>query len=94
LPCFTLWKNCQAAADGYATGLEPGTNYPNAKSFEKKKGRVIVLAPGESRNFQLTLEVLTNRDAVAAAEKAVAELQRGTTPTICPQLLPEWSDIN
>lgn len=92
LPYFTLWKNLQAVADGYATGLEPGTNLPNAKSFEKKQGRVIVLAPGESRHFQLMLEVLTNRDAVAAAEKAVIELQHGVAPTTCPQLVPGWSE--
>lgn len=93
LPYFTLWKNSQAAADGYATGLEPGTNLPNNKSFEKKKGRVITLAPGESRKFELTLEVLTGRDAVTAAEKAVTELQHGKPPIICPALVPEWSDV-
>ena len=38
LPCFTLWKNRQAAVDGYVTGLEPATNYPNPKPFEKEKG--------------------------------------------------------
>ena len=92
LPYFTLWKNLQAASDGYATGLEPGTNLPNTKSFEKKQGRVIELAPGESRHFQLTLEVLANRNAVLTAEKAVAELQHGVTPIICPQLAPGWSE--
>lgn len=93
LPYFTLWKNSQAAADGYATGLEPGTNLPNNKSFEKEKGRVIALAPGESRQFELTLEVLTGRDAVTAAEKAVADLQHGKPPIILQQLSPEWSDV-
>ena len=92
LPCFTLWKNLQAASDGYVTGLEPGTNLPNTKSFEKKQGRVIELAPGESRHFQLTIEVLANRDAVAAAEKAVAELQHGVTTVISPELVPGWSE--
>jgi hypothetical protein len=93
LPHFTLWKNQQSVADGYATGLEPGTNLPNNKTFEKKKGRVVQLAPGESREFRLTLESLTGRDAVAAAEKSVSELQHGITPTICRELQPEWSDV-
>ena len=35
LPCFSLWKNRQAAADGYVTGLEPGINFPNAKSVRE-----------------------------------------------------------
>ena len=93
LPYFTLWKNSQAAADGYVTGLEPGTNLPNNKTFEKKKGRVIALAPGESRTFELTLELLQGRDAVTAAEKAVADLQHGKSPIILQQLSPEWSDV-
>src|SRR5262249_21177709 len=33
LPCFTLWKNTAAVEDGYVTGLEPATNYPNFKTF-------------------------------------------------------------
>ncbi len=33
LPCFTLWKNETAEQDGYVTGLEPGTNFPNPRSF-------------------------------------------------------------
>jgi hypothetical protein len=93
LPCFTLWKNMQAAGDGYVTGLEPGTNFPNAKSFEKAHGRVIELGPRESRKFELTLEVLVDRAAVATAEKAVAELQGGITPVVSTELVPEWSKV-
>ena len=51
------------------------------------------MAPGESRQFHLTLEVLVNRNAVAAAEKAVAELRQGVTPIVCPQLAPGWSEM-
>jgi len=91
LPCFTLWKNSQAKADGYVTGLEPGINFPNTKSFEKQKGRVAILAPGKSRTFQLTLEYLLDAAAVAAAEKSVAKLQQGTIPDIFQQLMPDWS---
>lgn len=91
LPCFTLWKNRQAAADGYVTGLEPATNFPNRKSFEKQQGRVIVLAPGESRTMEVVLEVHPDAAGVAVARKAVIELQRGVTPEILPQPDPQWS---
>ena len=37
LPCFTLWKCQQPAQDGYVTGLEPGTNFPNVRSFEERR---------------------------------------------------------
>ena len=44
LPCFSLWKNTVGEADGYVTGLEPATNFPNPHRFEKSKGRVAYLA--------------------------------------------------
>ena len=75
LPCFTLWKNRQAAADGYVTGLEPAINFPNRKSFEKEKGRVAILTPGESRRFEVSIEAHADAASVAAAEKAIAALQ-------------------
>ncbi|NQT17583.1 MAG: aldose 1-epimerase family protein [Planctomycetes bacterium] len=91
LPCFTLWKSRQAAADGYVTGLEPAINFPNARSFEKEKGRVAVLAPGESRSFEITMEVHPDAASVVAAEAAVAQIQKGTEPEILARPNPEWS---
>jgi len=91
LPCFTLWKNRQAAADGYVTGLEPGINFPNRRSFEKQQGRVIVLAGGESRTFELTIEAHGDAAAVTAAEKAVAAIQGKAMPEVCSQPDPHWS---
>ena len=40
LPGFTLWKNTAGPRDGYVTGLEPATNYPNPRPFEKVRDRV------------------------------------------------------
>jgi len=91
LPCFTLWKNRQAAADGYVTGLEPATNYPNTKSFEKEHGRVVVLAPGEARRFDVAIEVHADAAAVTAAERAVASIQGAIVPEVCPQPDPNWA---
>ena len=47
LPCFTLWKNTQAEADGYVAGIEPSTDYPNPREFEREQGRVLTLVPGD-----------------------------------------------
>ncbi|MHC4402307.1 MAG: aldose 1-epimerase family protein [Planctomycetota bacterium] len=91
LPYFTLWKNRQAAADGYVTGLEPAINFPNVKSFEKEKGRVAVLQPGESRTFRLELEAHGDAAGVAVAAQAVADLQQGISPEILDQPNPDWS---
>jgi galactose mutarotase-like enzyme len=91
LPCFTLWKNRQAEADGYVTGLEPAINFPNVKSFEKQKGRVAVLQPGESRRFEIALEVHRDAAAVQAAAEAVAKIQQTCTPEVLDRPNPEWS---
>jgi len=91
LPYFALWKNRQAAVDGYVTGLEPAVNFPNVKSFEKEKGRVVVLAPGESRTFEVAIAAHGDAADVAVAKQAVAELQKAATPQILPQPDPEWS---
>jgi hypothetical protein len=87
LPCFTLWKNQGGLADGYVTGLEPGTNYPNPRSFEERQGRVVALAPHAGIEFDLALEHHAGA-AVAGARQRLAD----TTPRIFPQPRPGWSD--
>ncbi|MBN2021581.1 MAG: aldose 1-epimerase family protein [Pirellulales bacterium] len=91
LPCFTQWKNPLAVADGYVTGLEPATNFPNTKSFEKSQGRVVSLEPGQLRSFGMELAALGDADAVAAACAEVARLQQGTTPEVWSSPDPEWA---
>jgi hypothetical protein len=91
LPCFTLWKNPQSKLDGYVTGLEPGINFPNRKSFEKEQGRVAVLAPDQSRAFQVTVEAHPDARSVQAARDAVARLQYGVSPQVLTQPDPKWS---
>ena len=90
-PCFTIWKNREAFCDGYVTGLEPATNYPNIKSFEKKMGRVVEFRPGESRDFSLELEPLAGAAGVQSAAANIARLQQSTPPEILAQPDPRWS---
>jgi hypothetical protein len=84
-PCFTLWKNTAGTADGYVTGLEPATNYPNSRRFERQQGRVISLAGGESRTTTLTIDTMDSKEAVAAAEAEIADLQATATGTVHPE---------
>lgn len=81
LPCFSLWKHCADGRDGYATGLEPATNYPNPRSFERTQGRVRRLDAGESYDATLTLTALDGKDAIAAALQHI-EGQQGSTATV------------
>lgn len=75
LPCFTVWKNTGALEDGYVTGLEPATNYPNFKTYERQQGRVRVLPPGGRWECRWSLEVADTAAAVAALTAEVARLQ-------------------
>ena len=93
LPCFALWKNPQRAEDGHVVGLEPGTNFPNRRSFEKLRGRVVALAPGESRHFALDLEIHPDRASVAKAVAEVARMAAGAAPVIHAQPLPRFSPL-
>lgn len=89
LPCFALWKNQGALADGYVTGLEPATNFPNPRSFEESQGRVVPLGPGQSVRFELALEHLAG-ERLAAARGALAALA-ASPPTIHTLPRPGWS---
>lgn len=82
LPCFTLWKCTQPEADGYVTGLEPGTNFPNFKSFERTQGRVISLPASGAHVARLALELHISTGEVAAAAARIAALQGGRTPEV------------
>jgi galactose mutarotase-like enzyme len=73
LPCFTLWKNEGGLADGYVTGLEPGTNYPNARTHEESQGRIVPLAPGGSVRFDLAIEH-HHGDGIAAERRRIESL--------------------
>ncbi|MCY2965800.1 MAG: aldose 1-epimerase family protein, partial [Planctomycetota bacterium] len=91
LPCFALWKNTQAEADGYCTGLEPATNFPNLKAYERGQGRIEVLSPGASRTFTLEIAVHSDADAVTGIQKQVADLLGGRPPLVHRSPQAGWS---
>jgi hypothetical protein len=84
LPAFTLWKCTRGPNEGYVTGLEPGTNYPNPTPVERARGRVVALAPGQSFVAETTLEVLDTPRTVAAVEEEIRAVQGQAAATIHP----------
>ncbi len=90
LPCFSVWKNTTSVSDGCVTGIEPGTNFPNPRSFEGEKGRVVKLAPKGSFGFDYGLAYHSNGKEVESAEMAIAKLQGDTKPTIHKTPQPDW----
>lgn len=84
LPCFTLWKNTAGLKSGYVTGLEPATNYPNPKAFEKEQGRVISLMPGARHVAVTTLEVLAEKHDVQRVHREIQRISGGIEPLVHP----------
>ena len=79
------------AADGYVTGLEPGTNFPNPRSFEGQQGRVVKLGPGETVKFEVELDVHGDAAAVATAEAAVKKIQSRGEPKVFTKPEQGWT---
>ena len=91
LPTFTVWKNTIAEADGYVTGLEPGVNFPNFRSFERQQGRLPLIKPGQTYRSELALEVADTAQAVHDLHDRVNQLQGQTQPTLHRQPLARLS---
>lgn len=85
LPAFTLWKAQGGRGDGYVTGLEPATGYPNPKPYERSRKRVLTLAPGRTHIAETTLEVGATAEAVADLEAEIRALQARSEPVIHPK---------
>lgn len=91
LPKFVLWKNTADERDGYVTGLEPATNFPNGKSFEAEQGRVIELDGGDTVSFRVSLKPLVDQEAVQQTLADVAKLSDGAESTIHDRPKTGWS---
>ncbi len=61
LPWLTNWLHFGKGE--YVVGLEPGTNPPIGQSQARRQNELIQLAPGETRNYALEIEVFNNKKA-------------------------------
>ncbi|HSG72361.1 MAG TPA: aldose 1-epimerase family protein [Planctomycetaceae bacterium] len=91
LPYLAVWKATQDERDGYVTGLEPCTDFPNHRSFERREGRLKKLFPDESVTLNFEIEAATNAERLAALEQSIHDLQATTKPTIHEQPLSRFS---
>jgi len=53
----------------YVTGLEPATTRPYGQAKARERNELIFLEPGEKRNYDIELEVLTDKGEIADFEK-------------------------
>lgn len=75
LPCFSFWKCTQDERSGYVAGLEPATNFPNFKAFERHHGRVVDLAPDQTYRSQLEFHVHDTAESVNTVSERIRTLQ-------------------
>lgn len=90
LPWFAQWKNTAAGADGYVTGLEPTTNFPNPRPFEGEKGRTVKLAGGAKTSFDLAIEPHTTADQIVAAEEQIEAIRGGHEAKVFREPQADW----
>ncbi|WP_417730001.1 aldose 1-epimerase family protein [Rosistilla oblonga] len=91
LPYFIVWKNTAAHEDGYVTGLEPATNFPNPRSFEGERGRVATVPAGGSITHRVNLHPLVGQQNVDSFAEKVHALQGNDKPTVHQQPNPDWA---
>lgn len=84
LPFVTLWKNTNAEGEGYVTGLEPGTNFPNNRRIERKLGRVPKLAPGASHSVTIDFAIHSGVEETKRLADQIAAIQGTAKPTLDP----------
>jgi hypothetical protein len=72
-------------------GIEPGTNYPNARTFEQQHGRVVTLKPGQKWSGAVTASWLADAAAIAGEIKAISAIQGDKQPNLSPQPRADWS---
>jgi uncharacterized protein DUF4432 len=76
------WQNF--AAGQYAIGLEPSTNHVMGRKMAREEGTLIMLAPGETREYELSIGALdgaVDLDAFAARVRSIAPLLEADIPT-------------
>ncbi|RDV13495.1 DUF4432 family protein [Pontibacter diazotrophicus] len=62
LPWLTNWQHWGRGE--YVTGLEPGTNPPIGQAKAREQNELIHLSPGESRTYDLEIEVFNNEKSI------------------------------
>jgi hypothetical protein len=75
LPVFNQWK--MMGESEYVMGMEPSTNGVFGRATERKRGRIVTLRPGQSREFELEIGVLDGPRDIAAIEKEIRAMRRG-----------------
>jgi galactose mutarotase-like enzyme len=73
MPYLTQWKNTRQGI--YVCGIEPGNCIPEGQNAARESGRLVILQPGETQDFMLTLEILDGAEVVQAFRAGIESLK-------------------
>lgn len=62
LPWLVNWQHW--GENEYVTALEPGTHPPIGQAKAREEGTLILLQPGEKRQYELVFDILTNEKGI------------------------------
>jgi len=71
LPWLSNWQHWGPGE--YVTALEPGTNPPIGQAAARKQKKLIHLAPGKSRTYDIEMTALTDKNQIAGFLKAAGQ---------------------
>ncbi len=91
-PYFILWKTQRPNSDIYVSGMEPAINFPNTRSFEKSRGRVMPIAAGEKNTFRFALDVLLDKDEVESFALRIEKRQASARGEIVKEPIADWCE--
>lgn len=74
LSCLCEWKMLNEGE--YVLGIEPGNTYPTGRANAETEGKLDMLAPGEVRHVDITIEILDGAEAISAAEQQIAQIKK------------------
>ncbi len=71
LPWLSNWQHWGPGE--YVTALEPGTNPPIGQAKAREQKKLVHIAPGKSRTYDLEMTILTDKGQIAEFLKAASE---------------------
>ena len=48
----------------YVVGLEPSNSLPEGRAAARERGQLVMLAPGETKEFEFTIGVVEGEDGI------------------------------
>ena len=65
LPYTILWKRTASAAEGYVVGMNPCTDLPNSRAFEREQQRVAIIEPGSEVVFRHNISIVAGKESIS-----------------------------